>query len=114
VVKGAGKKNREEIEKTTLPGKRSGEIRQPEQKPAQQKPAQKISSENVFQRKTKPASQPMSKPAQKKANSGTKKIFEQELLLSDDLEVEAPVLDIEDSEAIRKAFIYSEIWNRKE
>jgi hypothetical protein len=108
VIKGAGKKAREEMAKTTLPGKKAGEIRELEEK---------ISSKKVFREETNrqqaKSSSKLVRETPVRAQH-TKGIFTKENSFVEETEYGAPVLDIEDSESIKQAFIYSEIWNRKE
>jgi predicted ATP-dependent protease len=109
IVRGGGKKRREETAKTTLPGKTASEMVRPERKIQQP----------LFQ----PQSQPQSKPVKKvqkvqKETSPVKvqspKLSQKESSFLEEEEYESGFLDIKKPENIRQAFIYSEILNRKE
>jgi hypothetical protein len=91
--------------KTTLPDKKVREITQPDRK---------VSSGNFSHKQAKPHLQASPKPVREKMDSVAKKFSEKALSISEETEYEPPVLDIEDSSTVKKAFIYSEIWNRKE
>jgi hypothetical protein len=105
VIKGTGKKRQEEMAKTTLPNKKVREITQPDRK---------VSPGNFSHKQAKTHSQQSSKPVKEKRDTVAKKFSEKVLSISEETEYEPPILDIEDSSTVKKAFIYSEIWNRKE
>ena len=101
IRKGVNKKREEEMAKTMLPGRKSGEeiaIPEPVAAPAVQKTA------NVSQR---PASGQLSSPVYVSEESSIPVVKDSEEALYE------PVLDIEDADAVRKAVIYTEIFKQK-
>jgi hypothetical protein len=86
-----GRKRAEETAKTTLPGRKSGEVKLTQKKaPKKESPVSHLKT-----------------PTQHPSSSNSVEmppVFE---------ESENPVLDIENQEEIKRAFIYSEILNRK-
>jgi hypothetical protein len=109
VVSGASKKAKEETAKTTLPGRKSGEVIPDEREiPSQNVHRKKIKKQPVKTATPQPVKEVSESRIQAKIDSEKKSaIFEE-------VEYEPPVLDVENPEAIKQAFIYSEIWNRKE
>ncbi|MDR0543301.1 MAG: hypothetical protein LBH19_13965 [Dysgonamonadaceae bacterium] len=101
VRKGINQKRQEEMAKTVLPGRRSGqEIPVPEMIPAA--PVQVQSA---------PSRKATSKPLrQSDIHSRSAHLSEKESVE----EIAEPVLNIEDRDDIKKAIIYTEIFNRKE
>jgi hypothetical protein len=109
VVKGGMKKAQEETAKTTLPGRTSRETVLKERR---------IPSENAV--KTQKPPKHDSASAVKKEQRETlgkvkaKVMPETTMLVTEEPGYVKPVLDVDDTEEIKRAFIYSEILNRKD
>ncbi|MDR0682020.1 MAG: hypothetical protein LBG15_09275 [Dysgonamonadaceae bacterium] len=104
VFKGTDKKRQEEMAKTILPGQKSGrEVNQPEVfydvKP--------VKKENK-RKKLEEIPQPVVSPTKSKIR------FESEKMIEAEYESAELSLNIEDVDEVKKAFIYSEIFNRRE
>jgi hypothetical protein len=107
VVKGGMKKAKEETAKTILPGRTSGETELREKN---------ISPKNAV--KTQKPLKPNSASAIKKEQRETlgnrnAQMSERKASMPEEPEYVKPALDVDDNEEIRRAFIYSEILNRK-
>ena len=100
--RGMDKKREEEMAKTMLPGRKSGEVMSMWQ-PAPASPVQKT---------TKKSQQPVSKrlrqPADAPVEISTPMVKDNEEVFFE------PVLNIDDVDDIKKAVVYAEIFNRKE
>jgi hypothetical protein len=104
VFKGTGKKREEEMAKTTLPGQeREREVNQPEVF-YNVKPVKKESKK----KKSEEISQPVVSPTKPKIR------FESEKIIEAEYEYSELGLNIENVDEVKKAFIYSEIFNRRE
>jgi hypothetical protein len=110
VVKGGMKKAREETAKTTLPGRTSNEtvVRErnipPKNATKAQKPPKSASvSASVIKKE----------PRETLFGNRNAKTPERKASMPEEPEDVKPVLDVDDNEEIRKAFIYAEILNRK-
>jgi hypothetical protein len=100
VVKGVSKQKQEETAKTTLPGRKS------ETKVNRPDTLYEVKQEN---KKKKPAVIPQSViPSAKQALRA-----EVESVMIENEESE-PILNIDDMDEVKKAFIYTEIFNRRE
>ena len=99
--KGIDKKKQEEMAKTTLPGRKSGEVIS-RWEPAPAPPVQKS---------TKKQQQPVSKRLRQSAGVSDEPSTP---IVKDSEEIFLePVLDIENTEDIKKAVIYTEIFKRQ-
>ncbi|MDR0866360.1 MAG: hypothetical protein LBO74_15730 [Candidatus Symbiothrix sp.] len=99
IVKGTGKKRQEEMSKTTLPGHKPKDITVPDIQPVK---AVKKTKKKAAPPKPEPVViRPVVTPA-----------APVEVLSGFDEQVE-PLLNIEDPDEIKKAFIYTEILRRK-
>jgi hypothetical protein len=100
VRKGKDKKNLEEMEKTMLPGRKSGDLLDvPET--AQASPVQKKKK-----KPQQPAIKPLLAPVDIPVSTS--------VVEDGEADFNEPVLDIEDMDNIKKAVIYTEIFKRKD
>jgi hypothetical protein len=106
VIKGKGKQRQEEMTKTTLPGRKSGEEVNRSDVFYEVKPEKTGNTENK-KKKSAMIPQPVA--------SSTKQTIRTEVenVIIENEESE-PVLNIEDMDEVKKAFIYTEIFNRRE
>ncbi|MDR2085632.1 MAG: hypothetical protein LBP72_00485 [Dysgonamonadaceae bacterium] len=98
-IKGGSKKKQEEMAKTTLPGKRFDETVR--------------SEKNAVKKQTLPKPKVASTEKKEIFHKAAKVIPNVETHLVEEQEYVKPLLDIEDHEEVRRAFIYAEILNRK-
>jgi hypothetical protein len=110
VIKGGSKKAQQEAAKTTLPGRRAEE-------PVLTK--ENVSPKNPVKKQNSPKYNVAASAAKREKGKtlgkmNAKIIPEVEIHLQEEPEYVRPFLDVEDNEEIKRAFIYSEILNRKD
>jgi hypothetical protein len=108
VIKGGRKKAQEETAKTMLPGKTSRETVLTDRR---------IPSENVVKAQKPPKQNPASaikKEQRETLGKNTRVMPEKKAFVTEEPEYVKPVLNVDDNEEIKRAFIYSEILNRKD
>ena len=118
IITNVGKGKQQETAKTTLPGKK--EVKLPEIL-REKYPPQK-SNKEIQIKKTKAQENIVTQEKKVKTTSQfvhtPHKVIKTEpvsaLKTDNEKEVLAPILDLEDTDEIKKAFIYTEILNRKE
>jgi hypothetical protein len=99
VRKGMNRSKEEELTKTTLPGRKSGSVLPDQEENFSE---QTIHEQPKKSTKTTPVTGRGSLAA---ARRGEKEVVE---------EIAEPILNIEDMEDVKKALIYTEIFNKKE